>query len=124
MKLDEARIEKLMSTLNCSRDEAIEIIKEDEEIDGMSMKEVNADLTEEQKKAVKAATKTGTKKRTAVKRERKVDPVKKQFITSVKILLEGMHATVEPLTNETDLHFTYEGASYSIKLTKHRPPKK
>jgi hypothetical protein len=124
MKLDETRIEKLMSTLNCSRDEAIEIIKEDEEIDGMSMKEVNADLTEEQKKAVKAATKTGTKKRTAVKRERKVDPVKKQLINNVRILLEGMHANVEPLTNETDLHFTYEGASYSIKLTKHRPPKK
>lgn len=124
MKLDEARIEKLMSTLNCSRDEAIEIIKEDEEIDGMSMKEVNADLTEEQKKAVKAATKTGTKKRTAVKRERKIDPVKKQLINNVRILLEGMKANVEPLTNETDLHFTYEGASYSIKLTKHRPPKK
>lgn len=124
MKLDEARIEKLMSTLNCSRDEAIEIIKEDEEIDGMSMKEVNADLTEEQKKAVKAATKTGTKKRTAVKRERKIDPVKKQLINNIRILLEGMKANVEPLTNETDLHFTYEGASYSIKLTKHRPPKK
>lgn len=123
MKLDEARIEKLMATLNCSRDEAIEIIREDEEIDGMSMKEVNADLTEEQKKAVKAATKTGTKKRTAVKRERKVDPVKKQLINNIRILLEGMHANVEPLTNETDLHFTYEGASYSIKLTKHRPPK-
>lgn len=56
-------------------------------------------------------------------RERKVDEVKKKFINGFRIYLEGCGAKVEPLTNETDLHFTYLGENYSIKLSKHRPKK-
>ncbi len=56
-------------------------------------------------------------------RERKVDEVKKKFINSFRIYLEGCGANVEPLINETDLHFTYLGENYSIKLSKHRPKK-
>jgi hypothetical protein len=56
-------------------------------------------------------------------RERKVDEVKKKFINGFRIYLEGSGAKVEPLTNETDLHFTYLGESYSVKLSKHRPKK-
>lgn len=122
MSTDE-RVKKIMELLHCSEEEALSVIQEDEAIDGMSMKEVNADLTDEQKKAVKAATKTGTKKRTAVKRERKVDEVKKQIINGFRIYLEGSGATVEPLTTEAEMHFTYQGESYTVKLIKHRPPK-
>lgn len=122
MSTDE-RVKKIMELLHCSEEEALSVIQEDEAIDGMSMKEVNADLTDEQKKAVKAATKTGTKKRTAVKRERKVDEVKKQIINGFRIYLEGSGATVEPLTTEAEMHFTYQSESYTVKLIKHRPPK-
>lgn len=122
MSTDE-RVKKIMELLHCSEEEALSVIQEDEAIDGMSMKEVNADLTDEQKKAVKAATKTGTKKRTAVKRERKVDEVKKQIINGFRIYLEGSGATVEPLTTEAEMHFTYQGENYTVKLIKHRPPK-
>ena len=74
-------------------------------------------------KAVKRYEKAD-KPRKPSTRERKVDPTKKHLIGCIRVLLEGLNAQVTPLTNETDLHFTYNGESYSVKLTKHRPPKK
>lgn len=56
-------------------------------------------------------------------KERKIDETKKRFINGFRVYLEGSGAKVTPLKNETDLHFTFEGESYSVKLTKHRPPK-
>lgn len=121
--MDEKRIASLMKNLGCTREEAIAVIMEDDEIDHMTSKEVNADLTAEQKKAVKSATKTGTRKTGTVKRERKVDETKKQLINNYRVLLEGMGATVEPLTSEAEMHFTFEGESYTVKLIKHRKGK-
>jgi hypothetical protein len=122
-KLDETRIANLMKTLGCTREEAIEVIREDEEIDGMSMKELHADLTPEQRKAAKDATKTGTRKRTEVKRERKVDETKKRLLNAFRIYIEGAGGEVEPLKTEAEMHFTFEGSDYTVKLIKHRPPK-
>lgn len=123
MMITEKQISEMMNALKCSREEAIEVIKEDAEIDSMSMKEVNADLTPEQKKAMKKATNTGTKKRTAVKRERKVDETKKHLMDCHRVLLEGLGAIVEPLTTEAEMHFTFKGEAYTVKLIKHRKPK-
>ena len=123
MKIDEKRVASLMKSLGCTREEAIEVIREDEEIDGMSMKEINADLTAEQRKAMKNATKTGTKKRTEVKRERKVDETKKRLLNGFRVFLEGLGANVKPLETEAEMHFNFEGAEYTVKLIKHRPPK-
>lgn len=123
MKVDEKRVAQLMKALDCTRDEALELIAEDEAVDKMTSKEVNADLTAEQKKAVKKATGTGERKRTAVKRERKVDVTKGRLLNDYRVLLEGLGAQVEPLKTEAEMHFTFEGASYTVKLIKHRPPK-
>lgn len=117
-------IENLMHKLGCSYEEALELIAEDEKIDKMTVSEATADLTKEQKQAVKAATITHTRERKPAKRERKIDTIKQKFISGIRIYLEGCGAEVEPPANETDLHFTFENAHYSIKLTKHRPPKK
>ena len=54
---------------------------------------------------------------------RKVDETKKRFINGFRVYLEGSGAKVDPLKNETDLHFTYENENYSVKLIKHRPKK-
>ena len=62
IQMTEKQIEKMMKSLGCSREEAIEVIREDEAIDKMSMKEVSSDLTAEQKKVVKEVSKTGTRK--------------------------------------------------------------
>ena len=53
--MNENKISELMKTLDLTRDEAIELIKEDEQVDKMGMRQVNNDLTEEQKKAIKKA---------------------------------------------------------------------
>lgn len=122
--MTEKDIQKTMAKLDLTREEAIAMLQEDEEIDKMSIKEVQSDLSKEQKQAIKTASSTGSRKRTSVKRERKIDPVKKELINCIRVLLEGMTANVEPLQNETDLHFIYKNESYSIKLIKHRPQKK
>lgn len=122
--MTEKDIQKTMTKLDLTREEAIAMLQEDEMIDKMSVKEAQSDLSAEQKKAIKSASKVGSKKRTPVKRERKVDKIKKELINCIRILLEGMGAITEPLKNETDLHFTFKGDSYSVKLIKHRPPKK
>jgi hypothetical protein len=123
----EALIQKHMATLKCSREEAIDLIECDDEID-----KGNTDLfalTAEQKKIVRAVTKADKNpnaKRT-VKRERKIDDDKKHIFDILRIPLEGyqLNGEIENLTckNEAEISFTYNGNEYTVKLTKHRPKK-
>ena len=117
----EERIKLIMKNLECSREEAIQVIKDDEAIDkGEKMFE----LSKEQKKASKQARSTGTKAETERKpRERKVDNEK---LALLEMLASGLtDSNIEvAFENEVKLHFNYNGSSYSVTLTKHRPPKK
>ena len=57
-------------------------------------------------------------------RKRKVDNEKLFLLQGLASGLEnkiGLDVTYE---NEVKLHFNYNGSSYSVTLTKHRPPKK
>ena len=56
-------------------------------------------------------------------RERKVDNEK---LALLKMLASGLTDSNIEVTfeNEVKLHFNYNGSSYSVTLTKHRPPKK
>ena len=119
----EKDIAELMTKLGLTRDEAIALYLEDEAVDKMSMKEVTSDLTAEQKKTIKNATKTTSKKREASKRERKVDETKKVILEVLDGALFDELNIVSEWENEVALHFTYEGAKYDLKLIKHRPPK-
>lgn len=115
----------LMEKLGCSYQEALEIIAADSEIDKMSVKEAQSDLTPEQKKAVKKATITGSKKKVPVKRERKIDRRKQFLINVIFNRLCGLILDEEPVkVNDSEIHFTYIGENYTVKLIKHRPPKK
>ena len=63
MVYDENTIQKHMNILQISREEAIELIKEDDRIDHMkSAAEINSDLNAEQIKAAKDARKADRKK--------------------------------------------------------------
>ena len=73
-------------------------------------------------KEVKRYEKSDTPKKKAEK-VRKVDETKKKFINGFRVYLEGCGCKVDPLKNETDLHFSFENENYSVKLTKHRAPK-
>ncbi len=114
----EQEILKNMKALGISREEA-EQLWEDDHSD-----EVLPEVAEMERKAkkVKRYEKSDAPRKPS-SRERKVDPTKKHLINCIRVLLEGLNAEVTPLTNETDLHFTYQGERYSVKLTKHRPPK-
>ena len=77
---------------------------------------------------MKNYTQATVEKKTKKPRERKVDETKKKILTEIKVLLEGIQLnsgidTDVIMENETDLHFTYGGEKYSLKLTKHRPKK-
>ena len=61
-------------------------------------------------------------------RERKVDDDKKFLLVNIGTLVEGIQLNEGQLSNvaiktETELSFSFRGNDYTLKLTKHRPPK-
>lgn len=121
--MTEKEITKMMQALDFSREEAIQIIKDDEEIDkGAKLFELTAD----QKKNAKAMTKTGTKTvKGAVKRERKPDEEKQMIISEIaKFLKTNDEFSVAIFNKEREISLIVGENDYSITLTKHRPPKK
>lgn len=133
--MTETQIVKMMETLKISREEAIDLIREDEEIDKMPMSQVDNDLTDEQKKAKKKATTTTGDKRkrsyTFTKRERKPDDVKREIIATIAQNLDrccfgeelSTVADVVILKPEKEITFKVGEDEYSVTLTKHRKPK-
>lgn len=114
------QVKKLMQTLNISEAEALEIIEEDKEIDrGAKLHELPEDL----KAGAKKARRADRKKPAEIHRERKVDEVKKQILDYCRIPLEGAGAEVLEVKTETEILFAFRGETYTLKLTKHRPPK-
>lgn len=133
MKISEEQITKMMQSLDLTREEAIELIEDDMEVDKMSTKECASDMTEEQRQAAKAVTiTTGEKKKSSapIKRERKKDETKIAIISAIAkslgsdcfygklgdIDIENL-SIVKP---EKEIVFTLNGEEYSITLTKHR----
>lgn len=57
-------------------------------------------------------------------RERKVDNEKLSILTECADTLQLFGAAVKEIKTETEIIFTFNGGEYSLKLIKHRPPKK
>ena len=74
-------------------------------------------------KEIKRYEQAETKERKPSTRVRKVDKTKKAILAEIKDTLDMMGASVEKVKTETEITFTFEGVSYTVKLTKHRPPK-
>ena len=67
----------------------------------------------------------GEKPRKKVERERKVDAEKGAILDQITHLLEdNLRAEIISTKTETEVDFTYNSNHYTVKLTKHRPPKK
>ena len=62
--------------------------------------------------------------RKAVKKERKVDEEKKELLNLCRIPIEGAGGNVTNIKNEAEFSFTFGNNCYTVKLVKHRPPKK
>ena len=125
MTFSEKEITKQMKANHCSREEAIDILTWDYEIDHGNTE--NGAMTAEQKALVRKLTKADkdpTVKRTA-KRERKIDENKETIFKILKAALENCDETLSEFTfkNESEISFTYNDENFSVKLTKHRVKK-
>ncbi len=116
-KFAESEIQKMMKNLDLTREEAIQLLMDDED-------DVSVELTAEQEKVVKRMTQGDRKKETTPrKRERKVDETKKRLLNSFQMLIEDLDGEILGIKSETELEFSFEGASYNLKLVKHREKK-
>lgn len=121
-KVDDNKIDEYVEKLGCSIFEACDLILEESGKIEESEETAKA-IKEAEKKAPRRYEKSETTRKKTTK-ERKVDETKGRLLANVKTLIEGLGATETNLKTETELSFIYEGASYTFKLTKHRPPKK
>ena len=64
------------------------------------------------------------KPRKKAEKVRKVDEEKKVLLQNVKDTLEDLGAKILYIKTETEVTFAYNGNDYTVKLTKHRLPKK
>lgn len=112
-------IEKLKTSLDLSTQEAIETWLDDH--DYISNEEADA-MTEKAKANRRYEKSDAPRKKTT--RERKVDTEKGGLLTTIKTAVEAFGGAVSSVKNEAEFSFTFNGNSYTVKLVKHRPPKK
>lgn len=114
--MDEKKIQSLMKNLNCTREEAIQIILDDSAID---KGEKLFELTKEQKSAAKKMTITGTKtEKTKVERKRKENPEKRFLIDVLRKSLTNINVSNLEVTNlEREIVFTFNEIKYKIVLS-------
>ena len=111
-------IQKLMKTLGCTKEEALEILEADKAID---KGEKLFELSPEQEKEAKKARGTGTKKPTVynfdtTKRKRKENPDKQELMKIFAEALKNVSNTVEMINSERELTFNYNGVGYKLTL--------
>lgn len=124
---NEKKIAQLMKALNCSREEALDIIQADADID--HNKRVSFDLSkEEEKRAKKYANVDTHKKPLNLKpRERKPNELKEAIVAEIaQILTEKTHFGAEnvEITNKNRMiAFSVGEKHFELTLVEKRPPK-
>ena len=119
----EEMIAKHMKTLGIAREEAIQLIADDEEIDRMTRtSDIDGDLTAEQRKSAKKARQADRKptvyKFDTTKRKRAENTGKRFLIDEIKKCLENAGADSLEVTNpEREIIFMSEGTKYKIVLS-------
>lgn len=129
MKINEKQVETLMKNLDLTRDEALQVIADDNAIDhGEKLFE----LTAEQKAVEKKQRSTGTKTvYTFTKRERKPNEIKGQIIAKLAqnlqewdIFDENFAETVKITNKERQIIFSVNENDYELTLIQKRKAKK
>lgn len=119
VNIPDAELAENMKALGISKEEAIDMWLFDNDYEGNE----EAEEMTVKAKAVKRYEK-GDKPRKAVKKERKVDEEKKELLNLCRIPIEGAGGIVTNIKNEAEFSFTFGNNCYTVKLVKHRPPKK
>lgn len=124
--VNEKLIEKYMKSLDISREEAIQLIADDEAVDKMTKtSEIDGDLTTEQRKAKKKATQADRKptvyKFDTSKRKRAENTGKRALIEVLKSALEENGCSDIDVTNvEREIIFHSNGVKYKVVLSQPR----
>lgn len=120
IRIPDADIEKSMKLLKLSHDEAVQMWLEDE---GYLENKVVEELTAKAKENKVGHDAKTDKPRKKTERVRKVDEEKKYLLN---LLISAINAEncVDTVKNEAEFSFAFGENSYSVKLIKHRPPKK
>lgn len=118
-------VEKIMRLLGCTEQEALQVIEDDKKVDKMTMKELNAELTQEQKKIIRSVTQA-ERKSTNYKfttRERKENTDKRTLINLLSGTLESAHHDDLDVDNikvtnvEREIEFTFNSKKYKLTLS-------
>lgn len=109
----EEKIQKLMKSLNISREDAIELMEEDKAIDrGEKLYELPKELQAGAKKARQA-----DRKKTETKREKKPKPEKEEICSA---MMDGLRelgvGEFEILNPEREFIFHKDGVKYKVTL--------
>lgn len=115
-----SKVEQLMKSLGCTEQEAQEIITSDQEVDKMSVRECESDLTQIQKSAIKKF-RQADRKPTVYKldtRAKKADVDKRHLIDLLNATL-GEVADQEPvvINAERQVDFVFKGRKMRIVLS-------
>ena len=103
----------MMEKLDITEEEAKELIAFDKEVDRMtSLKNVNSDLTDEQKKASKTA-----RKGSSTKREKPTDTDKADIISSIVAVLSTKTNDITVPNKEREILFTINNRKFKIILS-------
>ena len=110
----EEKIQKLMKSLNISREEAIELMEEDKVIDrGEKLYELPKELQAGAKKARQA-----DRKKTTVKREKKPKPEKEELCSAMMDGLRELGLDEFNIINpEREFEFHKDGVRYKVILS-------
>lgn len=113
MKPMEEKIQKLMKSLGISREDAIQLMEDDKEIDrGAKMFELPKELQAGAKKARQA-----DRKKTETKREKKPKPEKAEICSA---MMDGLRelgvAEFDILNAEREFIFHKDGVKYKVTL--------
>lgn len=119
--MDEKLILHHMNALNCSREEAIQLIQDDKDVDkGISKP---WDMTKEELRNAHKLMRTGTRKASEnVSRTKKENPTKRAIIATIVDVLNAYGATVSNPERTIELTDA-DGICYTVTLTAHRTAK-
>ena len=122
--IDEKRVAHLMKTLELTREEALEMLAEDDAIDHGANPNP---LTPEQEKVAKAMRQADRKPTVYKfpKKERKPNENKRFLIQCFENLLQTLDdvTNVNTSNKERQIDFSFGGEEFSITLTQHRKKK-
>ena len=118
MAKDTEQLHRIMNNLQCSAEEAAEIMAYDKAVD--KGEKTPHDLTPAQNKVAQSYTRTGTRKPTVYrfdKKERKPNEPKRELINLFAATLSQDAEGVEITNPERQIDFTFNGTKYRIVLS-------